>query len=317
MTNRHDRIRGIFLEAVELPLDQRGAFLEDACEGDAELRGEVERLLGADDGAATFVFRPPSSAPPRLEEGPLLAGRFRVVRFIAGGGMGDVYEVDDMELHERLALKTIRPELISHGRALARFKHEVQFAKRVSHPNVCRIHDLGTHRGPVADMVFLTMQLLPGETLGQRLRRDGRMNLPEALPLVVQMAEALGAAHDAGVIHRDFKPSNVMLTGTKAVVTDFGLARSASAGEDASLTELTELTESGKLVGTPAYMAPEQLTHGELTPATDIYALGLVMYEMLTGRKPFRGDSALDSALKRLTEPPPPPDRLVPGLDPR
>jgi tetratricopeptide (TPR) repeat protein len=128
------------------------------------------------------------------------------------------------------------------------------------------------------------------------------------------MADALGAAHDAGVIHRDFKPSNVMLTGSKAVVTDFGLARSAAGGDDASLTELTE---SGNLVGTLAYMAPEQLTHGELTPATDIYALGLVMYEMLTGRKPFRGATPLDSALKRLTEEPPPPDQLVPGLDPR
>jgi hypothetical protein len=314
MTNREDRIRGIFLDAVELPLDRRGAFLDDACHGDAALRSEVERLIDDDDDTATFVFRPPSSAPPRLDEGQLLAGRFRIVRFIAAGGMGDVYEADDLELHERLALKTIRPEIVSRARALARFKHEVQFAKRVSHPNVCRIHDLGTHRGAAADMVFLTMQLLPGETLGQRLRRDGRMSLPEALPLVVQMAEALGAAHDAGVIHRDFKPSNVMLTGAKAVVTDFGLARSASAGEDAASAELTE---SGNLVGTPAYMAPEQLTHGELTPATDIYALGLVMYEMLTGKRPFHGVTPLDSAMKRLTESPPPPDQLVPGLDPR
>jgi tetratricopeptide (TPR) repeat protein len=310
MTNRHDRIRDIFIEAVNLPLDRRAVFLDEACYGDVNLRSEVERLIAADADAPGFVFQSPPSAPPRLETGQLLAGRFRVVRFIATGGMGDVYEVDDLELHEGLALKTIRPEVLGDSRALIRFKHEVQFAKRVSHPNVCRIHDLGTHRGTPADMVFLTMQLLHGETLAQRLRRDGRMTVPEALPLVVQMAEALGAAHDAGVIHRDFKPSNVMLTGAKAVVTDFGLARSA-AGEDASLTE------SGNLIGTPAYMAPEQLTHGELTPATDIYALGLVMYEMLTGRKPFRGATPIDSALKRLTEAPPAPDRLVPGLDPR
>jgi eukaryotic-like serine/threonine-protein kinase len=311
MTNRRDHIRGIFIEAVELPSDRRGAFLDKACQGDAGLRSEVERLIAADAETASFVFRSPPSAPPYLEEGCLLAGRFRVVRFIAAGGMGDVYEVDDQELHERLALKTIRPEVVGDGRTLARFKHEVQFAKRVSHPNVCRIHDLGTHRGAVADMVFLTMQLLRGETLAQRLRRDVQIPLSEALPLVVQMAEALGAAHNAGVIHRDFKPSNVMLTGAKAVVTDFGLARSASAGDDVSLTE------PGNLVGTPAYMAPEQLTHAELTPATDIYALGLVMYEMLTGKKPFQGVTPLDSVLKRLTEAPPSPDRLVPGLDPR
>jgi tetratricopeptide (TPR) repeat protein len=311
MTNRQARIHGIFIEAVDLPLDRRAVFLDEACHGDVNLRNEVERLLAADADTASFVFRSPPSAPPRLEEGHLLAGRFRVVRFIAAGGMGDVYEVDDLELHERLALKTIRPEVVGYGRALAWFKHEVQFAKRVSHPNVCRIHDFGTHHGATADVVFLTMQLLQGETLAQRLRRDGRMTLPEALPLVVQMAQGLAAAHDAGVIHRDFKPSNVMLTAAKAVVTDFGLARSAAADENVSLTE------PGKLVGTPAYMAPEQLTHADLTPATDIYALGLVIYEMLTGRKPFQGVTPMDSALKRLTEAPPAPDRLVPGLDPR
>lgn len=309
MTTPDDRIRGIFIKAVELPLERRGAFLEEACQGDVELRKEVERLIAADAETESFVFRPPLSMPARLEEGYLLVARFRVVRFIAAGGMGDVYEVEDLELGERLALKTIRPELVSDVRALARFKREVQFAKRVSHPNVCRIHDLGMHHDPVADMVFLTMQLLHGETLAERLRREGRMSLPEALPLVVQMAEALGAAHSAGVIHRDFKTSNVMLTGTKVVVTDFGLARSTAAGEDDSLTE------SGYLVGTPAYMAPEQLTQRELTPATDIYALGVVMFEMLTGRKPFLGDTPLDSALKRLTEAPPSPDQIVPGVD--
>jgi tetratricopeptide (TPR) repeat protein len=316
MGSRHDRIEGIFIEAVELPLDRRGAFLEEACGDDAELRREVERLIAADADVASFVFRAPSFVPARLTEGYLLAGRFRVVRFIAAGGMGDVYEVDDLELGERLALKAIRPEVVGNPRTLARFKREVQFAKRVTHPNVCRIHDFGTHRDTAArdgavDVVFLTMQLLPGETLAERLRRTGRMSLPEALPLVVQMAEALNAAHDAGVIHRDFKTSNVILAGGKAVVTDFGLARSALAGEDVSVTE------TGQLVGTPAYMAPEQLTHGELTPATDVYALGLVMFEMLTGKRPFQGDTPLDSAMKRLTEAPPPPDRLVPGFDPQ
>ncbi|MGD0134685.1 MAG: protein kinase [Bryobacteraceae bacterium] len=311
MANLRDRIRAIFIEAVELPFERRRAYLDEACAGNVELRNEVERLIAADAEAASFVLRSPTSMPPRLEEGHLLASRFRVVRFIAAGGMGDVYEVDDLELDERLALKTIRPEIVNGGRALARFKREVQFAKRVSHPNVCRIHDLGTHRDPAADLVFLTMQLVHGETLAERLRRDGRISLPEALPLVVQMAEALGAAHDAGVIHRDFKTSNVILTGTKLVVTDFGLARSTAAGDDNSLTE------SGHLVGTPAYMAPEQLTRGDLTPATDVYALGLVMFEMLTGRKPFQGDTPLDSALKRLTEAPPSPDNLVPGLDPQ
>ncbi|MGA3202690.1 MAG: protein kinase [Bryobacteraceae bacterium] len=274
----------------------------------------MELLVDADSTGARWA-RSVTADIPRLSTGIELAGRFRVLRFIAAGGMGDVYEAEDLELHEHVALKTIRPEVIGDARALARFKREIQYAKRVTHPNVCRIYDLGSHRDGAMQIVFLTMEMLTGETLADRLRSHEPMTLPEALPLVNQMAEALAAAHKAGIIHRDFKSSNVILAGSgkgrKAVVTDFGLAHSSATTEDASLTE------TGKLVGTLTYMAPEQLTHGEVTTATDIYALGLVMYEMVTGHRPFEGETPMDSAMKRLTQPPPVPTSYVPGLNSR
>src|SRR5262249_47038677 len=147
-----------------------------------------------------------------LNLGDMLSGRFRVLRFLGRGGMGDVYEAKDLDLGIRVALKTIRPEIACDPRSLARFKHEIQLARPVTHPNVCRMFDLGRHRfpreaGPSANAVeFLTMELLEGETLATRLRSAGRMSTAEALPLVQQMADALAAAHEVGVVHRDFKP---------------------------------------------------------------------------------------------------------------
>ena len=316
MDDRHERIRELFLGALELPADQRDGFLDDGCGGEADLRAEVQMLIAADEQASEVTRRASTiSVVPRFPPGKELAGRFRVVRFIAAGGMGDVYEVEDLELRERVALKTVRPEVVGDPHSLSRFKREIQYAKRVTHPNVCRIHDLGSHREGEVEIAFLTMQLLDGETLSAHLRLAGRMTAKEALPLATQMAEALSAAHDAGIIHRDFKTSNVMLVGSgaarRAVVTDFGLAHSSAPAGDCTLTE------SGKLVGTPAYMAPEQVMHGVLTPATDVYALGLVMYEMVTGHRPFQGDTPIDMALKRLAEAPLSPSVYAPDLDKR
>jgi eukaryotic-like serine/threonine-protein kinase len=141
---------------------------------------------------------------------------------------------------------------VSDAGSLARFKREIQYAKRVTHSNVCRIHDLGCHREGDSELVFLTMELVEGRTLASQLRESGRMTTQEALPLVVNMTEALAAAHNAGIIHRDFKTSNVMIVaaGRKAIVTDFGLARATGSSEETALTDI------GKIVGTPAYMAP-------------------------------------------------------------
>jgi tetratricopeptide (TPR) repeat protein len=311
--SRHERIHQIFTAAIERPSGDRAAFLADACRGDLALQSELEGLLQAD--ACTATMPSPSPQPTRLLPGVKLAGRFIVIRFIASGGMSDVYEVEDTKLSSRVALKTIRPEITGDPHTLARFKREIQLAKRVTHTNVCRIYDLGSHCEGDLEIIFLTMELVEGPTLARYLRDSGRTSCERALPLVIQMAEALGAAHTAGIVHRDFKTSNVMLAGSgdspRAIVTDFGLARPSASTGDASLTD------TGKIVGTPPYMAPEQLTNGEITPATDVYALGLVMYEMVTGRKPFEGRTAFESAMKRLNQSAPPPADHAPGLDSR
>jgi len=255
-------------------------------------------------------------ASPSFASGVLLAQRYRVVRFIARGGMGEVYEVEDLELRERVALKTVRPEVAQDEIAIERFKREIQLARRVTHPNVCRLFDVSHHRpeGGAPGVIFLTMELLLGETLAERLRRTGPLAPDVALPLVRQIAEALHAAHQVGVVHRDLKPGNVVLVesraGLRAVVTDFGLARRERGDDPQGIT----LTGAAGVVGTPAYLAPEQVEGKESTSAVDVYALGIVLFEMLTGTVPFLGDNALSTAVKRLQEAPPSPRVHVPGL---
>ncbi len=256
---------------------------------------------------------PPPSPAVHLAAGEVLAHRFRITRFIGRGGMGDVYEAEDLELGERVALKTVRPEIAHLQGAVDRFRREIHLARKVTHPNVCRIFDVFRHQpeaGP--EITFFSMELLPGETLEQRLRGGGRMRPEEALPIVRQVTEGLTAAHRAGVIHRDFKPANILLVAAggdlRAVITDFGLARTHGEEEN--------LTVRGNILGTPSYMAPEQVTGGEVTAATDIYALGCVLYEMVTGTPPFVGANSFSTAFKRVQEDPRPPHQHVPGLPP-
>jgi tetratricopeptide (TPR) repeat protein/tRNA A-37 threonylcarbamoyl transferase component Bud32 len=250
----------------------------------------------------------------------LVAGRYKIVRFIGRGGMGEVYEANDLELRQRVGLKTVRPEIALDQQAIERFKREIRIARQVTHPNVCRIFDLGHHRrAPSGDEItFLTMELLPGETLAERLRRTGRMSTAEALPLATQIAAGVAAAHAAGIVHRDLKTENIILVPsqegqqtTRAVVTDFGLARAGAAAD--RLAELS--TASGRIAGTPAYMAPEQVEGGKVTAASDIYSLGIVLYEIVTGALPFVGDTPISTAIKRLKEAPPSPRSLVSDLD--
>src|SRR6266536_4489827 len=283
---------------------------EDEPGGESAATGPRVIRAGAAGASATF------------HAGDILSHRFKIVQFLAQGGMGEVYEAEDLELGRRVALKTIRPEIATEPRIIQRFKREITLSLKVTHPNVCRIFDLFHHRmewGTVdAELGFLAMELLRGETLASRLRAVGRMTSVEALPIVEQMAAGLAAAHHAGVVHRDFKSANVILVpadedghhesnGQRAVVTDFGLARSVAGGEGLS-------TGLG-MVGTSAYMAPEQVEGGEVTLAADIYALGVVLYEMVTGVKPFVGDSPLSTAMKRLKEPPASPRVHVADLD--
>jgi TolB-like protein/tetratricopeptide (TPR) repeat protein len=260
----------------------------------------------------------PSPTPGRrFARGELIAERYKVVRQIGEGGMGEVYEAQDLLLRDDVALKIIRHDVAGDEKVVERFKREIQLARKVTHPNVCRIFDVGLHRvaGTRTDIAFLTMELLVGETLAARLTRAGRFTPAEAAPLVAQMAAALDAAHHAGIVHRDLKSANVMLVdapdGVRAVVTDFGLARGQHGAADPSITG------DGGVVGSPSYMAPEQVEGKDITAAADLYAFGVVLYEMVTGRLPFVGDTPLSTAVKRLREDPVPPCAHVAGLDPR
>jgi len=266
-----------------------------------------------------------------LRPGDRLAGRFQVIDLLGTGAAGEVYEAEDSELGERVALKLLRPDLAADEGLLLRFKREIHLARQVTHPNVCRLYDLvlaapprGRREGDSEGLVLVSMERLAGSTLAERLERSGPMAPDEALEIVRQAAAGLDAAHRAHVIHRDFKSGNVMLVpeagGTRAVVTDFGLARADLGGEPGGLlsgVEATTLTQAGSILGSPAYMAPEQV-RGELaTAASDLYAFGVVLYEMVTGHLPFEGGGAFQTALRRLYEEPKPPSDWMPDLDPR
>jgi serine/threonine protein kinase len=330
---------------MEMSADQWGRakdLYEGALECAPTYRADLPQRNGTDDTASEEVRRQPSEPesagsslstvpfmdfrrpvnPPgnRFAPGEVLAERFRIVGFIAAGGMGEVYEAEDLTLKENLAIKTIRPEFLQQDQALARFIREVQLARRVTHPNVCRVFDLFWHKrlegtGESA-IVFVSMELLKGETLSQRIRRAGRFTAEEALPLINQIASGLEAAHRAGVVHRDLKPGNVILVPEReenqirAVVTDFGLALRAGVEANKSV----DLTAIPGDFGTPAYMAPEQIEGKEVNKLADIYALGLIIYEMVTGTHAYPADTPLASAVKRLFHSIEPPNRFAPQL---
>lgn len=309
---RWEQISLLLADAIELAAEERCAFIEKKCVDDPELRDQVLYYLRQYESGSRTQDLPTSAAPKAIfSPGDLVSGRYRVHALLGRGGMGEVYEVEDQEFGGRLALKTIRADFASNAAALDRFRGEVRLARRVKHPNVCAVHHIDRHQAENGTIVYLTMELISGEPLSDYLRSRGRLALPEALSLIHQMADALSAAHHAGIIHRDFKPGNVMVqpappAGLKAVVTDFGLARLVAKSEDGSVTV------TGRAAGTAAYMAPEQILGEEITPAVDVYALGLVAYEILCGCRPFEGQSA---TRKRISERPPSPVRHLPDLD--
>jgi serine/threonine-protein kinase len=203
----------------------------------------------------------------------MLADRYRIVGLIGRGGMGEVYKAEDLKLNQTVALKFLPEEIALHGGMLARFHNEVRIARQVSHPAVCRVYDIGE----VGGRHFLSMEFIDGEDLSTLLRRIGRLPADKAVELARQLCAGLAAAHEMGVLHRDLKPANVMIDGRgKARITDFGLAVVSE-----------ELRGEEAMAGTPAYMAPEQLTGKEVTQRSDIYALGLVLYELFTGKRVY------------------------------
>ncbi|HEY1959136.1 MAG TPA: protein kinase [Polyangiaceae bacterium] len=225
--------------------------------------------------------------------GAVLADRYEIRAMLGEGGMGAVFRAYDRELDEDVALKVLHLEAAADAAALMRFRREVKLARRVTHRNVARTFDLGTHE----KLRFLTMELIGGQSLGALAKRE-RLALPEILRVGLEIARGLAAAHVVGVVHRDLKPDNVMLCEDRVVLTDFGIARFADGSAPAGSGDLMR---TGMIVGTPAYMAPEQLENQDVDGRTDVYALGTILFELLAGRLPFVGESAISLAAQRLT----------------
>jgi tetratricopeptide (TPR) repeat protein len=312
-------VREIFDSALEQPPAEVEGYLREACGSDAEMYSDVKGMLQAHQRSGILDHTPFGAAPPPagivpvFVAGQVVSGRYRIVRYLSRGGMGEVYEAQDLELPEPVALKTLLPSIASDEAMIGRFKKEISLSRKVAHPNVCKVYDLESHQEAGSrPVIYLSMEFLPGETLAAKLERDGRLSPAEALPILRQVAEALEAAHQAGVIHRDLKPSNIMLVpaaeGVRAVVTDFGLARSF-------VNTGTTVTMSNTLVGTLDYMAPELLTGTVATFSSDVYALGMVAYKMITGVLPFGSDTPLAAAILRSKQPVPSPRTVVPTLD--
>ena len=250
--------------------------------------------------------RPPSSRPSadalrqgRFAPGALIADRYRIIALLGRGGMGEVYRADDLTLGQQVALKFL-PEYTVNEQTLERFRNEVRIARRISHPNVCRVFDIGQ----TDDLIFFTMEYIDGEDLGSLLRRIGRLPGDKAAEIARKICAGIAAAHDKGVLHRDLKPANVMLDGRgEVLITDFGLAGVAHEIDDVRS-------------GTPAYMAPEQLAGEEVTFQSDIYSLGLLLYEVFTGKAAFDGRTLEEIIRLRRSSTPSRPSSLVKDLDP-
>jgi tetratricopeptide (TPR) repeat protein len=320
-TNR-DRIELanlIFSQALELPPAQQEDFVRERCAGqEGGLCESVLLLLSRYGRLGDFLQEPawPAGlAVGQLSSGEVLGGRFRIVSLLGRGGMGEVYRAEDSVAAETVALKVLRPR-VPEGEALAeRFRDEIRLARKVSHPNICRVNELFLESRGAGRLLFFTMQFLDGPTLAERLLR-GPVEPSCALALARQIADGLDAAHRAGIIHRDLKPANVMLVKSsdgseRAVITDFGLARALDAEVSGGQTV------AGQVLGTPDYMAPEQFLASPVSPRTDVFSFALLFYEMVAGRRPYPAEDPLRSAIRRTLEPPEPLSRHAPSAPSR
>lgn len=307
--DRWDLLCELLAQAEGVASGERTGWLASVCAGDAALQEQLERLLEETPVPASFLpvpivngsaFSLPDTAT--LAEGQRVASRFRIEAFVGRGGMGEVYRAYDEELRETVALKTIR-QAIATPAMVDRFRTEIQLARRITHPNVCRIFDIARH--PAEPPVhFFSMEFLPGQSLLEALR-DGPLPMAEAVTCITQILSGLEAAHSLGIVHGDIKSANIMLVAapknkTRAVIMDFGLA---------CVTSPDGQSSTGVAAGTPAYMAPEQLSGASPSPAMDVYAAGILLHELLTGSRP----NGIESLTELLTNPPKTPPTLAPG----
>ena len=264
--------------------------------------------IAAEGAGVTILANPmPGSKrtlmPGALAAGSILAGRYKIVKMLGEGGMGAVYKAWDREVDRMVALKVIRPELANQSEILDRFKRELILTRQITHKNVIRIFDLGQADG----IRFITMEFVEGRDL-RSLERDVRSwSLEKKVKVILQICRALDAAHAEGVVHRDLKPQNIIVEETgRVVVMDFGIAHSM---------QQAGMTSTGALVGTPAYMSPEQAKGEKVDPRSDLFSLGIVFYELLSGNTPYESETVVGLLLKRIQERPIPPvehDNAIP-----
>jgi len=268
---------------------------------DSQYCKKCATALPADEAQASFT-RTLETTAEELTRGTLFAGRYEIIEELGAGGMGRVYRVHDTKLNEEMALKLIKPEIAADKRTVERFRNEIKIAHKVSHKNVCRTHDL--HEEGKA--LFLTMEYVRGEDLKSFIKRSTVLSTGRAVSIAKQVAEGLAEAHKLGIVHRDLKPGNVMIDKDgNAKIMDFGIARSLAGGGT---------TAEGAVIGTPEYMSPEQVDGKPADERADIYALGVILFEMVTGRPPFDGETSLAIAHKHKYEPAPDPRSINPQI---
>ena len=291
LKERWSEIERLYLSAIELESSERESYLDRMCGSDLDLRREVESLL-------EFLEPDPAQAPDtRVPSGEQI-GPYTILGFLRAGGMGEVYQARDTRLDRNVAIKFLPGILADDVAALNRFRREARAASALNHPRICTVHDIGDYHG----RPFFVMELLEGQSLNERIAGK-TVPIPELVDLAKQTCDALQAAHEKGIVHRDIKPANLFLTTSGQIkILDFGLAKliekSRSAATPVTMTEAEVIgnaltrTRIGRLVGTPAYLSPEQARGEEVDARTDIFSFGLVMYEMATGRPTFRGQTS-------------------------
>jgi eukaryotic-like serine/threonine-protein kinase len=322
---RWQQVNDLFHSAVERAPDERAAFLNEACHGDESLSREVKSLLASYERTQNFIESPAFEVAPELLTNENrtsalvgeLIGHYRVESLIGVGGMGEVYLARDAGLGRKVALKLLPHRLIADETQLSRFKAEARSASALNHPNILTVYEIGQE----GSRYFIATEFIEGLTLRASLA-SGRMNLHDALEIAAQVASALAAAHEAGVVHRDIKPENIMLRPDGYVkVLDFGIAkltelRSASDDDELGTTAVFQ-TRPGLLLGTTRYMAPEQARGQAVDARSDIWSLGVVIYEMLAGTPPFRGETPSDCIASILTTELPPLSGVLSDIPPK
>jgi eukaryotic-like serine/threonine-protein kinase len=306
---RYQQIGLLFNEALEQVPEQRSAWLHKTCGADDDLRLEVEKLLTSQGESGEFLSRPAMQVAAEIlaqNQTPTVPGkqikRYQILSLIGSGGMGQVYLARDTRLGRLIALKLLPSHLTQDTELVRRFKKEAQAIVSLNHPNILTIHDFGETKG----VHYIATEYVEGKTLRQHLDEQ-KISLTELLDVAIQIVSALEAAHHAGIVHRDIKPENIMIRPDGFVkVLDFGLARITKPTMDGGSQSNSSITSPGSIIGTSTYMSPEQARGQHVNHRTDLYSLGVMLYEMCAGRPPFTGANSVEILINSLHQEPPP-----------